>query len=65
MNWIPKNKKTGKEYPQVDDAGKKELENYQMTAGKYTFIPVGGPAPKTTNVDTTLPTGKKVEKPQE
>ena len=44
--WIPKNKVTGVQYPEVDDAGRSHYEADPMTKGKYTFLPVTSPAPK-------------------
>lgn len=49
MLWIPKNKKTGKEYPAITDAEKADYLKDPLLAPKYTFIAVPGsdkqPAP--------------------
>ncbi len=37
MNWIPKNKKTGIEYPAIDDATKAEWLSDPYLKAKYTF----------------------------
>lgn len=46
MNWTPINKKTGIEYPPVDDARKADYESDPQTKGKYRFKPAPGEAPK-------------------
>lgn len=38
--WIPKNKKTGVEYPEVSEEVKLAYEADPVIADKYTFIPV-------------------------
>lgn len=65
--WIPKNKKTGAEYPAVTDAEKAELEKDPNYRAKYVFrraegvpevrtaraINVTNETPKTVHVTTT------------
>ena len=46
MNWIPRNKKTGIDYPPISDAEKAAMESNFVTKGKYTFRADGSAVPK-------------------
>lgn len=41
MNWIPRNKKTGIEYPAIPDAEKAQWESDPNLKGKYTYKATG------------------------
>ena len=57
MNWIPRNKKTGIDYPPISDAEKAAMESDFVTKGKYTFRADGSAVPK-----VAAKTNPKVEK---
>jgi hypothetical protein len=40
MNWIPKNKRTGRQYPAISDQEKREMEADKLIGPKYVFLPV-------------------------
>lgn len=70
--WIPKNKKTGLEYPPVTDAEKAELEKDRNYQQKYTFRKVADvktPVAKSVNLTTeppkTLHTTTTIKEPVE
>jgi len=46
MNWTPRNKKTGIDYPPVSDAEKLAMEADPQTKGKYTFRADANAVPK-------------------
>lgn len=53
MDWIPKNKHTGRVYRVVNDAKKKSMEENPHTAGKFSFSPSRVAAPVTAKAPTT------------
>lgn len=63
--WIPKNKRTGQEYPAIDDATKAKMESAYATKGKYTFrqVVVDG-APKIP-YNINIATARTPRKPKE
>jgi hypothetical protein len=56
--WIPRNKKTGVEYPPISKEKRDAWERHPQIAGKYQYIPVEeSPAP----VPKKKPASKKAE----
>lgn len=64
MNWIPKNIKTGIEYPAISDAEKSEWEkDYNINGGprkRFRFKPVNDP-----KAETPAPKKEKTAEPVE
>lgn len=60
--WIPKNKKTGKEYPAISDSEKDALEATLAIRGKYTYRKVPDPKPIPLPVEAKAVPKKEIEK---